>query len=376
MTSRPFSQASNRSSTRNAASPPLPQIRQPFERMLDRRLQSVSTFVSSNQSLANSAALNFKPKSTRWTDAMPEAILFPSNKPSSRADAVVLDQWITTSLQAYAQRIAQTSIGEDDEEEDRQLSQAVEELVPILSIGLHEVVRQVTQHCLQRGVVLEKIWRTYVELFERALGETRTTLMRHREKAARLEAELDNTKRDLAELKEKHPEQIEQLSRTLTAKFSQRKHELSEQLRVVKTENNALEEHLRTQAVNHKTWFPLFDTYKDSSLREALSKVGPVQAPQQTPEARLAADYRRILGAMTAESRRRVGFFVSSLLGLRGSQQATAADTAEALTQRREHNEWKILKLQEQADELRAEIARRSGRSPESEEPLSRMSSN
>ena len=62
----------------------------------------------------------------------------------------------------------------------------VQELVPVLSIGLNEVVRQapaisrtavgcvggvlsprvfsrkVSQHCLERGVVLEKIWRTYV----------------------------------------------------------------------------------------------------------------------------------------------------------------------------------------------------------------------
>merc|ERR1719436_1057582 len=159
--------------------------------MLERRLQSVTSFVSSTRSSGdNLVGGDGSHTQVHWSNEMPEAVLFPSNKPSSRADAAILDQWITKAFESYAQRI-DGSNGEED------LTKIVEELVPVLSIGLHEVVRQVTQHCLERGVVLEKIWRTYVELFERALNDTRALLCRHKEKTARVEAELNRTRREL-----------------------------------------------------------------------------------------------------------------------------------------------------------------------------------
>merc|ERR1712232_658804 len=104
---------------------------------------------------------------------------------------------------------------------------------------------------------------------------------------------------------------------------------MGEQLRLVKNENSALREHLKTQSGNHKRWFPLFDAYKDSLMRATLSKLPQVQASHQTAEARIAADYKRLLAALPVEGRRRVGFFVSSLLGLRGNQQNAAAETVD-----------------------------------------------
>merc|ERR1712060_175090 len=212
-------------------------------------------------------------------------------------------------------------------------SKAIEELVPILSIGLHEIVRQVTQHCLERGVVLEKIWRTYVELIERALAETRAALRRHKDKYAKVENDLRRTRRELAELHDKHPEQISKLSSTLAGKFAQRQEELEDQLKSVGLENQALTQHLREQSASLCSWFPLFAKYKDSRYRKTLAQRAPEQASGGAPEARLAADCRR-----------RVGFFISSLLGLRGTQ--LADDTVEALTERRDHNKWKIEQLE------------------------------
>eukprot|EP00920_Eleutheroschizon_duboscqi_P028035 GHVT01068494.1.p1 GENE.GHVT01068494.1~~GHVT01068494.1.p1 ORF type:complete len:175 (-),score=32.00 GHVT01068494.1:3049-3573(-) len=63
------------------------------------------------------------------------------------------------------------------------LTAAVDELVPLLSIGLNEAVRQVSHHCAERGLVIEKIWSTYVELFDRVLSEMRRTHERHKIKA-------------------------------------------------------------------------------------------------------------------------------------------------------------------------------------------------
>lgn len=90
--------------------------------------------------------------------------------------------------------------------------------MPILSIGLNEVVRQVSQHCIERGVVLEKIWRTYVELFEESLAEAREALRRQKEKTSKCEAELQRIRDEATELKAKHPAQLEKLKQTLATK--------------------------------------------------------------------------------------------------------------------------------------------------------------
>ncbi|CAE8641517.1 unnamed protein product, partial [Polarella glacialis] len=180
-----------------------PMARRPFERLLDRRLQSVSTFISSTASFGSQTAREPRHKSqnlsqSQWSADMPQAILFPANKPSSRADAKVLDQWVSTSFANYAQR---SFVASKDANSEEDLTRAVEELVPILSIGLNEIVRQVSQHCLERGLVLEKIWRTYVELFERALADARATLKRQKERTSKLEAELVRIQNELEELK-------------------------------------------------------------------------------------------------------------------------------------------------------------------------------
>merc|ERR1712003_395983 len=152
----------------------------------------------------------------------------------------------------------------------------------------------------------EKIWRTYVELFERALDETRASLKRHRERSTRVEGELERTRKELVDLQEKHPDQIEKLSATLAGKFAQRQEELGEQLRNIHNENQALDDHLREQNRSVQSWFPLFEKYKDSeTLRQALHRVPSTMPTQQNPEARISADYRRILQAMPQESRRR-----------------------------------------------------------------------
>merc|ERR1719277_2914562 len=110
---------------------------------------------------------------------------------------------MTNAFANYAQRSASS---DSVPAEDEILAKAIEELVPLLSIGLHEIVRQVTQHCLERGVVLEKIWRTYVELFERALSETKASLKRHTERTGRVEEQLSRAREDLSELQSKHPD--------------------------------------------------------------------------------------------------------------------------------------------------------------------------
>lgn len=289
---------------------------------------------------------------SKWSEEMPSVMLFPANKPSSRADAVVLDKWVTGVLERYAEKVAHQS-----QEERADIAKLVDELVPVLSIGMDEVVRQVTHHCSERGVVLEKIWRTYVELFERSLGDTRARLKHHKERTAKLKMALDRADADLERVRQRQPEQIQRLSETLAGKFSQRQDELDEAVRQVRSENTLLRQHIREHKKNVESWFPLFDRYKDSGLREML-KTSPLSSsstgPSDYPELRIAADYRRILAGMPEEERRRVGFFVSSLLGLRGVQ-TDNPHSIEGLVERKEHNAWKIELLTEKLKVLRSE---------------------
>jgi hypothetical protein len=265
----------------------------------------------------------------------------------------MLDQWVTTSLARYAQKMANATENSGD------LPRMVDELVPILSIGLHEVVRQVTHHCLERGVVLEKIWRTYVELFERALAETRALLRYHKARTQRVDTELVRTSGELGEMQQRHPDQIDKLSKTLANKFTQRQAELEDQVKTLRHENNALQQHLTDHDNNVKAWFPLFDYYKHAVYRTTLQGISAALPSTTTPEARIAADFKRILTAMPDNGRRRVGFFVSSLLGLRGSELVENTETVESLAERKEHNTWKIDMLKQRIRELRGESPKR-----------------
>lgn len=283
---------------------------------------------------------------------MPQAILFPANKPSSRADAQVLDQWVSASFASYAQRSVKGA-AKDDSQLEEDLTKAVEELVPILSIGLNEIVRQVSQHCNERGLVLEKIWRTYVELFERALFEARESLRKQKEKASRSEGELSRLRAELEELKARHPEQLEKLRETLSGKFTQRQEELIQQLTNIRGENRVLKLHLDEQIAKLDGWFPLFADYKDSRYKKGLLNKSQAEMPKNAPaEVRLCEDFKRILSSLPADVRRRVGFFVSSLLG-----GAVGAHTSEALQERKERNVEKIAQLQAKLAELQAEDA-------------------
>lgn len=331
----------------------------PFEQLLKSRLQSVSSFVSW-ASTSEFAADKFESqrdgfggsKPSKLPDSAPTALLFPSSKPSSRADAIVLDKWVSEALAGFANKEDSKHFTEPGEEGKSDLSGAVEELVPVLSIAFHETVRQVTHHCFERGIVLEKIWRTYVELFSRALTETRAALKRHKESTAQIEARLADTRQELANLQEKHPNQIAKLTRTLGGKFQQRQEELEEQLKYRQRENVAMQQHHKEQKASVRSWFPNFDQYQDSPHRLELARIKPCVPAAMTPEAGVAADFHRILSALPEQAQRRIGLLVASPLGLRHGVHDHI--TVEALEERKLHNDHRIKDLQERLVELKA----------------------
>jgi len=288
---------------------------------------------------------------SQWSEDMPSPMLFATNKPCSRADAAVLNRWVTGVLDRYAEKMAAGQEGTTS-------TQMVDELVPLLSLGLHELVRQVNQHCSERGVVLEKIWRTYVELFDKALAETRSLMRFHKARTLRVDNALQSTKKEMGEQQNKCPEQISQLSRTLVKKFGQRQEKLQATLEKLGHENVTMRQLIKTHTDSRRSFFPLFDKYKNSSFRDALQLSQKELPAHTTPESRLAADFKRILLAMPYDARRRAGFFVSSLLGL-GTELLENPETIASLTERKEHNIWKIGLLEQRIQELKGESSMR-----------------
>merc|ERR1719201_3224046 len=119
----------------------------------------------------------------------------------------MIDEWITDCFDRY---LARSRL-----QREENLSAAVEELVPVLSIALHEVVRELTHECSERGIVVEKIWRTFVELFERVLRDVRGLLALHKRKTQDLEEALEGSREELDRLKSKYPAQVEKVRAAL-----------------------------------------------------------------------------------------------------------------------------------------------------------------
>mmetsp|Transcript_44188 Transcript_44188/g.140764 ORF Transcript_44188/g.140764 Transcript_44188/m.140764 type:complete len:416 (-) Transcript_44188:161-1408(-) len=373
--------------------------RAPFERLLDRRLQSVSTFVSSTDTQSEGGGASGsggKPQkvgtanSARWSEEMPQAVLFPANKPTSRADAAILDKWITSSFASYAQR----SATEDGKEID--LIKTVEELVPVLSIGLHELVRQVTQHCLERGVVLEKIWRTYVELFDRVLRQMQESLRSQKQKTQEVQRVLQSAREDLQEVRRQHPKDMHRVISELEAKFTRHQQDSEDALNAADARNKELKEQLRKQHKELELWYPGFHFYQDSYIRNhipnqtraTLAKRANITTMQEKAESlgtsseaenediptevAIAEDFKRLLAVLAPDKRRTIGKELAVVLEgpSKAARSAVAAITgaprlsaevqevAEEDTEALEQLKAEVNQQEERIAELRAEIAR------------------
>eukprot|EP00921_Rhytidocystis_pertsovi_P012698 GHVQ01020631.1.p1 GENE.GHVQ01020631.1~~GHVQ01020631.1.p1 ORF type:complete len:392 (-),score=63.58 GHVQ01020631.1:738-1913(-) len=242
------------------------------------------------------------------TDGMWHSVMFPSNRPSSRLDAVMLDKWISQALERHARQLGT--------KED--LATAVEELVPVLSIGLHELVRQVSHHCVERGLVLEKVWRTYVELFDRILKETKTSLTVNRDKTNHAEHELSTCRDTLDDLRKKHPQQMQMLITTFQSKFAQHQKELEDRLASQGVQTNACLDRLKSLRNDIEIFFPSFSIYSSSAaLRQELMAATPVSPKKETDplETVIGEDIKRLLSVMTTEQRKKLKALLSPLLG-------------------------------------------------------------
>lgn len=255
----------------------------------------------------------FLPKDASSTyheqDGLWHTKVFPSNTPSSRTDAVMLDAWITKSLDAYKK------MGAGGGKED--LARAVEDLVPILSIALHEIVRQVTHHCIERGTVLEKIWRTYVELFDRVLHEMQVALRKEKKKTTEVHDVLTETRVELEGLQNSHPEQMQDVIAQMEAQFTSSQKKVEEDLLECETENHRLKQELRTCHTELEMWYPSFFFYQDSYIKHYIPQFSrrgghgragqAAEEEEPAAEVAIAEDFKRLLAVLAPEKRQAIG---------------------------------------------------------------------
>eukprot|EP00931_Biecheleriopsis_adriatica_P089032 TRINITY_DN63228_c0_g1_i1.p1 TRINITY_DN63228_c0_g1~~TRINITY_DN63228_c0_g1_i1.p1 ORF type:complete len:525 (+),score=145.50 TRINITY_DN63228_c0_g1_i1:47-1621(+) len=267
---------------------------------------------------------SFMPKDVSSTyseeDGLWHTKVFPSEKPSSRMDAVMLDTWITRSLQRYQETVSFS------ERED--FTKTVEDLVPILSVSLHELVRQVKHHCSERGVALERIWRTYVELFHRVLKQLQESLRNQKKKTAEVNQELLEANQEFKALKKAHPEQMHQIISQLEVRFTQRQQGFEEELAEVEQENATLKMDLRNRHRELELWFPGFPSYQDSYMKalipqhknlvdsRTVRKGSIIQKQEEAtaPEVAIAEDFKRLLAVLPPDKRASIGSNLLSLL--------------------------------------------------------------
>mmetsp|Transcript_38916 Transcript_38916/g.70202 ORF Transcript_38916/g.70202 Transcript_38916/m.70202 type:complete len:519 (-) Transcript_38916:16-1572(-) len=278
----------------------------------------------------------------REEDGLWHTKIFPSEKPSSRTDAIMLDAWITQALARHQEEHEVTS------KED--FAKTVEDLVPLLSVALHEMVRQVMHHCSERGVALERIWRTYIELFQRVLQQLQESIQFQKERTAEAQTMLQEVTKEFRALKKSHPEQMHRIILDLEIRFTQRQQGFEEELKEAEQDNTALKNQLRNQHREAELWYPGFVAYQDSYIRNLIpqhkakaatqrrtSKVGQeVQAAtEMAPEVALAEDFKRLLTVFAPDKRRLIGQELVDLIegGQKGNEQQQASSRRKSFSQ-------------------------------------------
>jgi len=146
-----------------------------------------------------------------------EAVLFPSKVPAGRRDVLLLHAWVNDMIA----RLKQTQAGKQQQQQQQLAGLAgplpgaavdEEEMLKdaqlLFSVAFHEIIRQVSVHCLERGYLMGKIWWSEMELFQRLLQLHRQSRAQlDQEKAKRISeqeslyARIDELEREVAHLK-------------------------------------------------------------------------------------------------------------------------------------------------------------------------------
>eukprot|EP00397_Hematodinium_sp_SG-2012_P031864 GEMP01033871.1.p1 GENE.GEMP01033871.1~~GEMP01033871.1.p1 ORF type:complete len:405 (+),score=109.75 GEMP01033871.1:223-1437(+) len=236
------------------------------------------------------------------SDGLWHHTLFPSDKPSGRADATYLNQWITHAVEDYAKSSSHKPICDQ-----------VVDLVPILGKAMHEIVRQTMYSCEERGRLLEQVWGAYVDLFDHVLEEMRFFLKERKEQMRGAEEALEFESAECDAIHAEHPNELQLLISSLEVEFSQ----LSEALLKELAEKEAASRNVEnaTTEVNAKLqrWFP----HLANMLKEVVHmNFADNEVDSDDPTILLASDLQRLVCALKPKQRFQLSLQLRKVLSL------------------------------------------------------------
>lgn len=82
-----------------------------------------------------------------------------NTQPAGRHDAIMLEKWLNNQLKKFGELRTMDDF------------KSVQE---VFSVCMHELIRQVSIHCVERGKLLGKLWVRYVDLFNCVATEYHT----------------------------------------------------------------------------------------------------------------------------------------------------------------------------------------------------------
>eukprot|EP00397_Hematodinium_sp_SG-2012_P051176 GEMP01059837.1.p1 GENE.GEMP01059837.1~~GEMP01059837.1.p1 ORF type:complete len:273 (+),score=88.75 GEMP01059837.1:188-1006(+) len=228
-----------------------------------------------------------------------------TKQPPSRLDAVVLRGWIATAVE-------QVHMLKQGHVPKKEVTAMVERTVPMLARCLHEIIRQSECHCVDLGIVLGKLWRTYVELFDRALRDLNGLLKQQETHVSEVEVELQRVRKEIHDMETRHPSHLEQLGQSLKTKFALRHQEHYDRLKFRDAETHGAELLLAERKKDIKLVLPNFERYCDAlEINEPEMHERPHRTNQDVVGA-LAVDIERLVKG--TKSREEISIYIGPLL--------------------------------------------------------------
>jgi len=182
------------------------------------------------------------------------------NQIASKQDVKKLDQWLSAAIRHfYSNRTAR----------DRaRVADRLSDLMPYLTLSLHQLVQQLKTHCLERGLVLEKIWRTLIQLFDRVVNENQSDLELYNSRNRKMEKELYEITVFVEEQRGKYPDLIVNLKTALETKLISRVRKRHADLVDLREKNEILEIALDELKYELQVLLPNFEKYMEIDLFE------------------------------------------------------------------------------------------------------------
>lgn len=178
----------------------------------------------------------------------------------------ILEKWMDQQLGQVEEELGFSIHGGN-------IADAVQKIVPILSMGFREIVRQVSVSCIERGKLLDRIWKSFSDLFDRVLLEMKSTIENYEAKIAELEEENDEAEDLIKTLRSQHAEQQQKVVVGMEKRWSSKLKPLQEATR--KHEAHAIKSTRKVKELETEIlrWFPHWNLYRSSVLQNFLPSL-------------------------------------------------------------------------------------------------------